>query len=236
MTGIIFDIDGTLTNTTKVDDKCFIKAFKSIFVIDISNQNWSELTNVTDWGIAEEIILKSKKRIPTDIEYEKMISEFVSQLQYEFNTNEKQFQEIKGAFNFIKFLMKKSDIKIGIATGGWEKSANLKLKAIGIDSSKFIFSNSNDFKTRENIVINAISKLNLKWENKIERIIYFGDGTWDYVTCKKLGIEFVGIDNSNNNKLKSIGAKTIFNDFEQYELIYQNLKIKESTTANTVYN
>ena len=59
MTAIIFDIDGTLSNTTKVDDKCFIKAFKIVFGIDISNQNWSELTNVTDWGITEEIILKN---------------------------------------------------------------------------------------------------------------------------------------------------------------------------------
>lgn len=53
MTAIVFDIDGTLTNTRKVDDKCFIKAFKNTFEIDISNQNWSEFTNVTDWGITE---------------------------------------------------------------------------------------------------------------------------------------------------------------------------------------
>lgn len=234
MTGIIFDIDGTLTNTTKVDDKCFIKAFKNVFEIDISNQDWSELKNVTDWGITEEIILKNWNRIPTEIEYKKMVSEFVSELQSEFKKDKKEFREINGASNFIKFLIEKSNVKIGIATGGWKKSAILKLKSIGIDSTEFVFSNSNDFKTRENIVLNAISKLNLKWENKIERIIYFGDGTWDYVTCEKLGIEFVGIDNSNNDKLKKIGVKTIFNDFEQCELIYKTLKIKESTTANTV--
>ena len=107
MIAVIFDIDGTLTDTTKVDDKCFIKAFKNVFGIDISNWNWSELINVTDWGITEELILNHKNRIPTAIEYEKMISEFVSLLQYELNTNKNQFQEIEGASNFIRFLMKK---------------------------------------------------------------------------------------------------------------------------------
>lgn len=234
MTGIIFDIDGTLTNTTKVDDKCFISAFKNVFGIDISNQNWSELTNVTDWGITEEIILKNWNRIPTKIEYEKMISEFITQLQSELKANKNQFQEINGALNFVSFLRKKSNISIGIATGGWEKSANLKLKSIGIDSTEFAFGNSNHYKTREDILSKVIRELNDNWENKIDRIIYFGDGTWDFLTCKKLNIEFIGIDNSKNNKLNEIGAKTIFSDFEQYELIYKNLGIKENTNANTV--
>jgi HAD superfamily hydrolase (TIGR01549 family) len=225
MTGIIFDIDGTLTNTTKVDDKCYIQAFNHVFDIDISNQNWSDINNVTDWGITEEIILKKQNRAPSKMEYQKMVSEFVARLQSELITNKKQFQEIKGALNFINFLQKKSNIAIGIATGGWETSANLKLKAIGINPEDFIISNSNHYKSREDILLRTIDFIQKKWQNKIERIIYFGDGTWDFFTCKKINIEFVGIDYSKNNKLKIIGAKTIFNDFEQYELIYRKLKI-----------
>jgi beta-phosphoglucomutase-like phosphatase (HAD superfamily) len=232
MTSIIFDIDGTLTNTTKVDDKCFIKAFRTVFGIDISNQKWSELTNVTDWGITEEIILKNWNRVPTVIEYKKMISEFVTQLQSELIANEKQFQEIKGALNFIDFLRTKSNIKIGIATGSWEKSANLKLKSLGINSSEFVFSNSDHFKTREAIVSNTIRKLNENWNNKVDRVIYFGDGTWDFLVCKKLGIEFIGIDNTKNNKLKKIGTKLVFKDFKQPELIYNELGIENEDYKN----
>lgn len=67
------------------------------------------------------------------------------------------------------------------------------------------------------------------WKNKIDSIIYFGNGTWDFLTCEKLNIEFIGIDNSKSNKLKEI-----FNHFEQYELIYKTLEINENTTANKV--
>jgi len=226
MTATIFDIDGTLTDTVKVDDKCFIRAFENVFGINISNQNWSEFKNVTDWGITEEIILKKRNRIPTDLEYKKMISEFIRILKKEFQVDKSQFNEVIGASEFVQFLKQKSNLAVGIATGGWEKSAILKLKSIGIESSEFAFSNSDRFKKREDILSDTIQRLKEKLDNKIERIIYFGDGTWDFLTCKKMGIEFIGIDNQRNNKLKNIGAKIIFKDFKQPEFIYERLKIE----------
>ncbi len=44
-------------------------------------------------------------------------------------------------------------------------------------------------------------------------IIYFGDGLWDYKTCKNLGIRFIGIDYMNNGKLRNAGANQVFRDF-----------------------
>jgi len=63
---IIFDIDGTLTNTKEVDDKCFINAFEKTFQLNIKDQIWADLKNVTDWGITEEIIYQRLKRKPTE--------------------------------------------------------------------------------------------------------------------------------------------------------------------------
>lgn len=223
MTAVIFDIDDTLANTVKVDDKCFIKAFKNVFNIDISNQNWSQLTNITDWGISEEIIFKNWNRVPTKVEYEKVISEFVSLLKSELKLNKKQFQEVDGALDFINFLKTKPNISVGIATGGWQKPANLKLKTIEIDSSTYAFGNSDHYKTREEILLKVITELKCTWKTEFGRVIYLGDGIWDYTTCKKLGIEFIGIECSKNNKLREIGVKTIFNNFKQPELIYKHI-------------
>ena len=36
---VIFDIDGTLTDTKKVDDKCFISAFEKTFQIEQRSYN-----------------------------------------------------------------------------------------------------------------------------------------------------------------------------------------------------
>ncbi|MBC8884109.1 HAD family hydrolase [Flavobacterium piscinae] len=139
MKAIIFDIDGTLTNTTEVDDKCFKNAFKDIFEVDISNQSWDCIENVTDFGITEEIVHKQLGRLPTINEYQKMISRFVELLNNELKYDKSQFDEIDGATQFLRFISQKSNIAIGIATGGWKKSANLKLKAIGVNSKATLF-------------------------------------------------------------------------------------------------
>lgn len=234
MTATIFDIDGTLTDTTKVDDKCFIQAFENVFGIDISNQDWSELKNVTDWGITKEIIYKNWNRKPTKAEYEKLELNFVRLLKNELEKDKIQFREINGATDFIEQLNKKTDVIIGIATGGWEKSATLKLKAIGIEPTKFAFSNSSRFIEREKILSDTINQIIEMTDKQIKRIIYFGDGTWDFLTCERLGIDFIGIDSKENGKLKKIGAKNIFKDFGHPELISKRIENKH-TTANTVY-
>lgn len=229
MTAILFDIDGTLTDTKKVDDACFIQAFETVFGIDISRQNWSELKNVTDWGITEEIIVRERNSLPTGLEYERLTQEFVRLLQEELQADKTQFQEITGAFDFIQFLKQKAEVAIGIATGGWEPSALLKLQAIGIDASEFAFSSSTRFKERTDIVSDTIQQLQAKLGAMPKRIIYFGDGVWDFLTCQQLGIEFVGIDSQECYILQNLGAKTVSKDFTQPGVLYEKLGIKSSS-------
>ncbi len=224
MNFIIFDIDGTLTNTKQVDDRCFIASFNEVFGIDISEQKWEDLINVTDWGITEEIIVRTWNRKPSKSEYEKLISSFVGRLEIEKEADKSQFKEIVGAKDFFLALKKLDDIEIGIATGGWEKSAILKLNAIDISMHGICFSNSNDHKSRELITLDVIDQLKEKHKTSPDRIIYFGDGAWDYKTCKKLAIDFIGIDVDNNGKLKKIGATTVFSDYLNTEQILPILR------------
>ena len=221
---VIFDIDGTLTNTKKVDDKSFIKAFKKTFKIDISNQKWGNLKNVTDWGITEEIIQREWNRKPRKEEYEFMISNFINNLKEERIKNKQQFIEILGSRDFFYELKELNAFKLGIATGAWEKSAKLKLETIGIGLEEICFSNSDYHKSRESITKDVIEQLKRKNKETPERIIYFGDGEWDFKTCQNLGIEFIGINNEKDNKLKELGAKTVFTNYLNKEQIMKILK------------
>lgn len=223
MTAIIFDIDGTLTNTTKVNDKCFIQAFKSTFDIDISSYNWSSFKDVTDLGISEAIIYKNWRRKPSKQDLKKLEGNFIQLLKNELVKDKTQFDEIKGARAFIDRLIKRNDTLVGIVSGAWERSATLKLNAIGIEPSEFAFSNSSRFQRREAILTDTISQLFKMTHKPIDKIIYFGDETWDFLTCLKLRIEFIGIDPAENGKLKKIGVKTIFKDYSQAELIYAQI-------------
>lgn len=211
---VIFDIDGTLADTKQIDDDCFIRAFDTTFQIDIRHQKWEDLTNLTDWGITEEIIQRELKRNPTEAEYVLMEANMIHNLQKAFKENINHFLEITGAKTFFNHLRSTSNIRLGIATGAWEKSALIKLKAIGINPSNLPFSNSNHFKTREEITNHAIQQAKTNYLDNFEEIIYFGDGIWDYKTCQNLGIRFIGIDVLQDGKLKEIGAPIIFQDYQ----------------------
>jgi len=224
MKSIIFDIDGTLTETKKVEDKCFMEAFEAVFGIDIRQQDWADLKNVTDWGITEEIILREWNREPTLEEYERMVEVFVGILQRERNHDLSQFKEVKGAKDFFDHIRYETDWNIGIATGSWEKSALIKLDAIGINPKNIAFSNSNHYKSREEITKHTIRQIQEKNPVSDSEIIYLGDGAWDYRTCMNLGIHFIGIDILKDEKLSKMGAKTVFSDYTNREAIIEVMK------------
>lgn len=210
---VIFDIDGTLANTKKVEDRCFMTAFEQTFGINIWNQKWETLTHVTDWGITEEIIQRELSRNPSPDDYSRMISNFLTLLHQEKNNDKTQFREIPGAKDFFDTIKGMEEFKLGIATGAWEQSAKLKLDTIGISTDDICFSNSDYHKSREAITVDVIDQLTLKYKRRADQIIYFGDGQWDFKTCQNLGIKFIGIDNNNDGKLKELGAKHVFNDY-----------------------
>ncbi len=220
---IIFDIDGTLADTKAVDDKCFIQAFLDTFQVDLQNQDWAVLKNVTDWGITEEVISSNFNRKPTTVEYLNLQSRLVALLNEELDKDAKQFQPVQGAIDFFNFLKKETSHPLGIATGAWEQSACTKLKGIGLDYSNIAFANSDHFKTRADITRHAMTQIKEKHTNTSEDVVYFGDGAWDYKTCKELGIRFIGIDILNDGKLKALGAKVVFSDFTDREGIMRTV-------------
>ncbi len=216
---VIFDIDGTLTNTKTVEDKCFIQAFEQIFDFDISAYKWEDLQNVTDWGIIEEIIQKTQQREATAREYASMQQHFFELLRIECARDKQQFQEVAGAKHFFDKLRISDQFAIGIATGSWSQSARIKLQAICIDPKGIPFSNSDFFKSRARITQHAIEQAETKHQTKFKDIIYFGDGAWDFKTCKELGIRFIGIDVAQDGKLKALGADIVFEDFRDIAAI-----------------
>jgi len=220
---IIFDIDGTLTDTKKVDDICFIYAFDKVFGIDIANMNWNEFTTVTDWGITRDVVLKETKKNLLDVDYKQMKSVFFAKLLAEKKKNSTLFYEVPGALDFYNLFKENPNYQVGIATGCWKESGLIKLDAIGIDPSDIAYANSDDFITREEIVLHTIAQAEDKNGGKFSEIIYFGDGVWDFKTCKNIGIRFIGIDIKNDGILKELGTQTVFTDFLNVKAIVKEL-------------
>ncbi len=218
---ILFDIDGTLVDSVKTDDECFIQTFKDLHDIDLSGADWNNFKNVTDSGLTSEIFEKNFNRQPSEEEVGKLKTHFYELLKKRII----DITEINGATTALKFLSDLADISIALATGGWRETAELKLSAIKFDSSMLTLVSANEHFTRSEIIRLAIEE-SLKKEQvmQFESITYIGDGLWDFRTAQTLGINFIGVDHQRNDKLLEAGASNVLNDLVNVHHIIEWVK------------
>lgn len=62
---VIFDIDGTLTRTSGVDDACFIPTLAEFFGTTDFDTDWSRYPHVTDSGILDRLSRRFRGRGPS---------------------------------------------------------------------------------------------------------------------------------------------------------------------------
>jgi phosphoglycolate phosphatase-like HAD superfamily hydrolase len=231
MTLLIFDIDGTLTDTKAVDDDCFISAFLDEYNIELKNIDWSSFKNVTDYGLFIDIYNSSFKRNPTEANRLNFQRRFFEYLDNQLKLNPRQFKPVNGASNFIKYCLNYTDFKIAFATGGWHYSANLKLQAADIFNVGIPISSCDILFRRQDILLEAIEKSKHYYKiQTFDKIIYFGDGVWDYKTTSELEIEFIGVDITQDKKLEKLGVENILNDFA--DIIKVLSTVEKTTSAN----
>src|SRR5947208_14740839 len=61
---VMFDIDGTLTETMKVDKECFFRSFKEVFGFADIDADWSHYPRTTDSGIFHDVFTSRMARSP----------------------------------------------------------------------------------------------------------------------------------------------------------------------------
>ncbi len=201
---IVFDVDGTLLNSTGVDDECYEKALLRAHNISIEGFNWADFKDVTDQGVTEDILRKEFGRAATEnevLQVEKAMGEFVSE---QAKTNPEKFDSAPGVRNFIEVIRSKKDIGFCLATGAWEGSARAKLSYLSdlLDLEKIPWQHASQIRRRADIVRASVEKAKTFYGvSQFDSITAFGDGKWDYLTAKELEIEFVGVNLNNSKKL-----------------------------------
>lgn len=219
---IIFDIDGTLTATIEADDYGYMQTYKDIYNIDLGEADWTKFKHVTDLGVSNQIFQDNFKRLPTEKEINSIKTHFLKLLKQQFQQDAAKFREVTGAAAFFNELRKR-DYPIAIATGGWQETALFKLKNIGLELNDTPFVSANYHYSRLKITQFAIESVREKYATDFEKIIYFGDGKWDLLTCREMGIEFIGVDFYGNEKLKKFGAEIVVEDFTDTKKLFELL-------------
>lgn len=198
---VMFDIDGTLVNTADFEDVCYLKAIQHV-VSEKIDSDWSNYNNATDSGILDEIVDNyglGNKRDSIHYEVRQIFTNYIkSHLQCN------RAIEIDGASEFIRLLKKRGDVVLSIATGGWEKTAKLKLKSAGIDYSEIAFASGSDSISRLDIMKLAEKRCLL---GGFTSKTYFGDAIWDKKTSLSLAYNFILVGNGIEHTKQIIDFK-----------------------------
>lgn len=101
------------------------------------------------------------------------------------------------------------------ATGTWLDAARMKLVKARL--ALMPISACDETESREAIVGNAIALAG----GRYDRIIVFGDGTWDLRTARNLGLPFIGI--GDVQRLLAAGAPVAFPDYRDSSSILELL-------------
>jgi phosphoglycolate phosphatase-like HAD superfamily hydrolase len=212
---VMFDIDGTLTQTCSADSECFIQAVSELLHLSQINPDWTRYRNVTDSGIAAEIIESACARPPANGELDRIRTRFAELLAQRFESDASLCHPIPGAAHLLSQLRALPDTALAIATGGWSRSAKLKLKKANLNIDGLPFASADDSHCRHEIMLIAKQRAaSLHAVKHFDSFIYVGDALWDLLACQSLQIPLIGIGTGPRAaKLQAAGAKHLLPDY-----------------------
>jgi phosphoglycolate phosphatase-like HAD superfamily hydrolase len=212
---VLFDIDGTLTESVAVDEVCFVRAFRDVLGIERINTNWLEYPFQTDSGLALEICRKHLGREPDRAEISGLQSRFVQLLGAAVAEAGQPIREVPGAAALLRRLEGHSHWRVAIATGGWGASARFKLASAGLPVEAIPWASADDALERVDILRTAMCRAGRQYgQDAFEKVVYVGDGVWDVRAAKALRIGFLGLAAGDKaGRLAEEGASCVLPDF-----------------------
>lgn len=224
---VVFDIDGTLCRTSHVDDTCWCEMAQEVLGVDSMTTDWGAYPHSTDEAIASALIREHLKVEPSRELLDRMRDRFVELLGEAHAGDPDLFRETPGAANILRHLRDRG-IHVAIATGGWTPGARFKLQQAGLECDAIPAAFSCDAHPREEIISIAIDRaatvLNVD-RAALGRAIYVGDGVWDLIAARSLGIGFLGIaSGERSERLREGGAAEVMQDFSDIEAVMRALE------------
>jgi phosphoglycolate phosphatase-like HAD superfamily hydrolase len=218
---VIFDIDGTLTQTMKADTKSFVRSLADICGFRDVDTDWSRYKHATDSGVFHEIYEAYTGRLPSPLEISQFREHFVSLLAQA--SSEAPFAPITGASLLLSRLAGSAEHRVALATGAWRDSARLKMARAGLCYDDYPAASSDDALDRESIIRLSMRRAAERYGGFSETV-YVGDGVWDARACRSVGIPFIGVATDGRaTRLAAEGAVCVFSDFSDTDLFLSRL-------------
>jgi phosphoglycolate phosphatase-like HAD superfamily hydrolase len=212
---ILFDIDGTLTLTNEVDNRCYLCALgEAVGTTDI-DADWEKYRDVTDSGIASAVWEAHHGVAPSGEQLDAVRERFVALLEQAFALDPDACRAVPGAAAILAALSGRAGCAVGLATGGWRESARLKLRHAGLGERELPLASASDACVREVIMALAVKRAAACWGVPgFRSVVYVGDAVWDVRAARNLGYHFIGIGSAGRAaRLRGEGAQCVIADY-----------------------
>lgn len=192
MRAVIFDIDGTLLHSSKLDDETYASAIHDVLGPVQFRKSWSHYKNVSGSGTLLEIL--GDNNIGNTAGVLRAVEEaFVAGISRYIEKNG-PIREVPSAKDFVSKLANSSDCQIAYATAGWFASARIKLRSSQFPVDGIPLASCNDQIDKVAIMTHALKQLTAPFDS----ITYYGDGEWDKLAANALGWNFVPVGEQLN--------------------------------------
>jgi phosphoglycolate phosphatase-like HAD superfamily hydrolase len=218
----MFDIDGTLTETMKVDEECFVRSLVELFGFTDIDTDWSHYPHATDSGLFHDIYTARIGRPPTTLDVSRFRQHFI--LLLAAAASHSPFAAVAGSGRLLSRLTSGGEHGVALATGSWCDSAWLKMASAGMCFDDHPAASADDALDRESIMRISMQRAAKWYGGPFACTVYVGDGVWDARACRALGVPFIGIGSvARAAQLASEGALRVFQDFSNVDSFLESL-------------
>lgn len=215
---VIFDVDGTLIFSEKRDSLAFAATYEKIYRQAFPGIDWHTYPHVTDTTIFDSVIRRHFGRPSTEGEIARFQERYVSLLQHNRQASPHYYQEVPGARRAVAALEQDGRHLVGVATGGWKRSAEVKLEHVGITVDHRLFSGADGKAEREQIIAEVICRAEELHGGPFRKVVYIGDAIWDVQTTRNMQLAFIGVRRLGDLALlQDAGARHVIRDYQDFD-------------------
>lgn len=211
---LIFDIDGTLLQSTSLQMSCLRQALEFIFANHFLRWGEREATFTTDSGILFEISQEILGRSPSRDEEARFKSAFIAAVERSLAEGN-CLSATPGANQALML----AGNAVSIATGGFQVVSELKMKSVALPFEGIPAAFAEDGFTKEKVLEIALARAESQVATRFDEVFYFADASYDVRAARSLGFKFVGVgDSVRRKRLMDCGAEltvpdlTVIND------------------------
>ena len=222
---VLFDIDGTLLWSDGAGRRAIHAALREVF--GSIGPEGHRFDGKTDKQIVRELMRhEGHDDAHIDARMDALLVRYVEQLHRELRNPEHIPTRLPGVPEILDALEARDDVTLGLLTGNVGEGAEAKLRAVGIDPSRFLVSAfGSDHEHRPELPAIARRRAGelLGVDVPGDRVVVIGDTPADVTCGREIGARAIGVATGRYSvdELASYGAHAVFRDLTNTSAVVQ---------------